>query len=228
MLSVSLQLVRGQRLSKCNTGWWKSYVTHIKTFIGNWNSIKFACFNKHRVSLWLYNSPRRSRHVVTWTRQSVSCLQTVEAQENIFDYCTDFLLSNTAWHLVRTWFARMSLGITYIFRFSCVKQIHSNSSGEPFPWHRNSSPNYIKREEKGECKHRWTRWTLPELNIALLYVFLYQYNFFINITCARNESCVCFPLQTPSVAWKFTFHYSRCSSKHSWRLKYRRLWLKTP
>jgi hypothetical protein len=58
----------------------KSHATHIKIFIDGCNSVQFDWINKHTISLWLYKSPRRSRHVVTCSCQSVSWLQTVEVQ----------------------------------------------------------------------------------------------------------------------------------------------------
>jgi hypothetical protein len=73
----------------------------------------------------------------------------------------------------------------YISRFSCAKQIDNISSGEPFPWHRNSSPRCTKREEKSECMYRWTRWTFPTLNITLFSDFNVIY-FLTNITCVMN------------------------------------------
>jgi hypothetical protein len=65
-------------------GWSKSNATHIKVFFEGCNSIQFDWINKHTISLWLYKSPRRSRHVETCSRQSVSCLQTVEVQGCVF------------------------------------------------------------------------------------------------------------------------------------------------
>jgi hypothetical protein len=67
-----------------NTEWSKSHANHIKIFIDGCNSIKFDWINKHTISLWLYNSPRRSCHVATCLRQSVRCLSTVEVQGCIF------------------------------------------------------------------------------------------------------------------------------------------------
>jgi hypothetical protein len=63
-----------------NTEWSKSQATHIKIFIDGCNSIQLDWVNKHTISLWLYKSPCRSRHVVTCSSQSVSCLSTVEVQ----------------------------------------------------------------------------------------------------------------------------------------------------
>jgi hypothetical protein len=40
-------------------------------------------------SLWLYKNPRRLRHVVTCSRQSVSSLSTVEVQECFFHKCDE-------------------------------------------------------------------------------------------------------------------------------------------
>jgi hypothetical protein len=53
------------------TSWSKSHATRIKIFINGCNSVQFDCINRLTISLWLYNSPRRSRHVVTWSHQSV-------------------------------------------------------------------------------------------------------------------------------------------------------------
>jgi hypothetical protein len=79
----------------------------------------------------------------------------------------------------------MSLGIHS--RFSCAKQIDSVSSGEPFPWHRNSSPGRIRHEEKSECMHRWTRWTFQTLNIRFVLFFNFNVIYFLtNIICVRN------------------------------------------
>jgi hypothetical protein len=66
------------------------------------------------VSLWLYKkSPRRWRHVLTCSRQSVSCLQTVEVEGCLFHKCNTCSLSNTTWHLILTKLARMSLEIHF-------------------------------------------------------------------------------------------------------------------
>jgi hypothetical protein len=83
-------------------GWSKSHATHIKICIDGCNSIQFDGISKHTISLWLYKSPRRSRHVITCSRQSVNCLQTVEVQGCLFHKCNECSLSNTAWHLVLT------------------------------------------------------------------------------------------------------------------------------
>jgi hypothetical protein len=56
------------------TGWSKINEILIKIFIDGSKSIQFDWVNKHTILLWLYKSPRRSRHVVTCLRQSVSCL----------------------------------------------------------------------------------------------------------------------------------------------------------
>jgi hypothetical protein len=52
-----------------------------------------------------------SRHVVTCLCQSLICLQTVEVQGCLLPRCTQCSLSNTAWHLVLTYLARMSSGL---------------------------------------------------------------------------------------------------------------------
>jgi hypothetical protein len=78
-----------------NTEWCKSHATYIKIFIDGCSSIQFSWINKHTISLWLYKSPHRSRHVVTYSRQSVSCLSTVEVQGCLFYKCNECSLSNT-------------------------------------------------------------------------------------------------------------------------------------
>jgi hypothetical protein len=60
-----------------------------------------------------YKSPRRSRHAVTCSRQTVSCFSTAEVQGCLFHNCNERSLSNTTWHLVLTQLARMSLGIHF-------------------------------------------------------------------------------------------------------------------
>jgi hypothetical protein len=67
----------------------------------------------------------------------------------------------------------------YISWFSCEKQTDNISSGEPFLWHRISSPGCIKHEENSECMKRWTR-TFPKLNITLFFVFCFQCNLFFD------------------------------------------------
>jgi hypothetical protein len=77
-------------MSAISTGRSKSHVTHIKTLIYGCNSVQFDWINNHTTSLWLYKSPRRSRHVVTCSRQSVSCLSTVEVQGCLFHKCDEW------------------------------------------------------------------------------------------------------------------------------------------
>jgi hypothetical protein len=84
------------------TGWLKSHATHIKIFIDSCNSIQFDWINKHTILPWLYKSPCRSRHVVTCSRQSISCLQTVKVQGCLFHKCNECSLLNTTWHLILT------------------------------------------------------------------------------------------------------------------------------
>jgi hypothetical protein len=128
--------------------------TTLKYLLMVCNSIQFDWINKPTISLWPYKSPRRSRHVVTCGSPSVVFKQS--------KYKDIFFTSATSVH------CRKLPGISfllylpewveeYISRFSCAKQIDNISSGEPFPWHRNSSPGCIKHEEKSECMHRWTR-----------------------------------------------------------------------
>jgi hypothetical protein len=86
-----------------DTGWLRNHAAHIKIFIDGSNSIQFDWINKHTVSLWLHKSPRRSRHVVTCSRQSVSCLSNSQCNDVFFTSATNGCsLSNTTWHLVLT------------------------------------------------------------------------------------------------------------------------------
>jgi hypothetical protein len=62
--------VNCQTVGHYGTGWSKSHATHIKIFIDGCGSIQFNWINKHTISLWLYKTPRRSRHVVTCSCQS--------------------------------------------------------------------------------------------------------------------------------------------------------------
>jgi hypothetical protein len=54
--------------------WLKSHAAHNKIFTDAYNSVQLDGVNKHTTSLWLYNSPCSSRHVVTHSRSSVACL----------------------------------------------------------------------------------------------------------------------------------------------------------
>jgi hypothetical protein len=67
-----------------NTERSKIHASHIKIFIDGCNSIQFDYISTYTISLWLYKSPCRSRHVVTCSHQSVSCLSTVEVQGCLF------------------------------------------------------------------------------------------------------------------------------------------------
>jgi hypothetical protein len=85
-----------------NTEWSKSHANYTKIFTDGCNSVQFDWINKHTMSLWLHKSPRRSRHVITCSRQSVCCLQTVEVQGCLLHKSNECSLSNTTWHLVLT------------------------------------------------------------------------------------------------------------------------------
>jgi hypothetical protein len=100
-----------------------SHTTHIKIFIDGCNSIQFYWINKHTISLWLYESPCRSRHVVSCSHQSISCFQTVEVQQVFI--VEHYLASHsylTCQNEFRDTFSRLS----------CAKQIDNILSGEPF------------------------------------------------------------------------------------------------
>jgi hypothetical protein len=140
------------------------------------------------ISLWLFKSPRRSRHVLTCSHQSVNCLSTVEVKGYLFHKRNECSLSNTTWHLV----------------LSCQNEFRDTFPDSPVPNKstisrlvnrfrhcRNSSPVCIKHEEKSECVYRWTRWTFPTLNITFFFVFRFQCNLFLtNRTCVMG--CVTF------------------------------------
>jgi hypothetical protein len=98
--SYSILLKSSSSVVLDSTEWSRSHPTHIKIFIDGFNSIQFDWINEHTTSPWLYKSPRRSRHVVTCTLQSVSCLKTIEVQGCLFHKCNECSLSNTTWHLV--------------------------------------------------------------------------------------------------------------------------------
>jgi hypothetical protein len=70
------------------TGWSKSHATDIKIFIGGCISIQFDWINKNTISLWLYKSPRRSRHVVTCSRQSSVVFQQSKCKDVFFTSAT--------------------------------------------------------------------------------------------------------------------------------------------
>jgi hypothetical protein len=106
-----IDLTLSVRMCVHNTGWSKSHGTHVKIFIGGCNSTQFDWINKHTLSLWLYKSLHRSRHVVTCSLRSVSRLSKVEVQGCLFNKCNECSLSNTTWHLVLTKLARRSLRI---------------------------------------------------------------------------------------------------------------------
>jgi hypothetical protein len=125
----------------------KSHTTHSTIFIifiDGCSSTQFDCINKHTVSLWLYDSPRRSRDAVTCPPPSVSCLQTVQVQGCLFHSATGvhcrtlpgvwFLLSLSEWVQ------------GYIYRFSRAKQTDSIWSGDTGTVHRVASDM-----RKGEC-----------------------------------------------------------------------------
>jgi hypothetical protein len=157
-------------------GWSKSHATHIKIFSVGCNSIQFDWINKHTISLWQYKSPRRSRHVVTCSRQSVSCLQTVEVQGCLFSQVQRVFI-------IEHYLASRSY-------LTCQKEFRDTFPDSPVPnkstisrlvnrfcHYRYSSPGCIKHE-KSEYMYRWKRWTFPALNITLSFVFWFQCNLF--------------------------------------------------
>jgi hypothetical protein len=95
-------------------------LNHTKIFIDGFKWIQFSIqlINKHKISLQIYNSPRRSRDGVTRSRQSVSCLSTVEVQGCLFREFKECSLSNTTCHLVLNYLARVSLE-THLAIFLC-------------------------------------------------------------------------------------------------------------
>jgi hypothetical protein len=58
ILVLKNRVIEKSRNPYCNIYWW-------------WHFIQFDWINKHTISLWLYKRPRKSRHVVTCSRQSV-------------------------------------------------------------------------------------------------------------------------------------------------------------
>jgi hypothetical protein len=111
-----------------STGWLKSSATHIKVFTGGCNSTQLDWSNKYTISLWVYKSPRRSRHVVSCSRHSVSCVSTSATGGHCRTLSDmSFLLNLPEWVY------------GHIFRFSSAKQIDTVTSGEPFPWHRENA-----------------------------------------------------------------------------------------
>jgi hypothetical protein len=158
-----------------DTGCSKSHAICIKIFIDGYNSVQSDWINKHIISLWLFKSPRRSRHVVTCLRQSISWLKTVEMQGFLFhkcivEHCLASLSSLTCQNECRDTFRD----------YPGAKQIDNIPSGEQFPWQRKSSPDCIKHEENSECMHRRTRWTFPTLNITFFFVLWFQCNLFFD------------------------------------------------
>jgi hypothetical protein len=171
-------------VSTLYTGWSKSRATHINIFIDCCNSIQFDWINKNTISLWLYKSPHRLRHFVTCSRQSVSCLQTVEVHGCLFHKCNECSLSNTTWHLVLTQLARISLGIHFLI---LLCQTNRQYLVNRFRHCRNSSPGCIRHEENSACMHRWTRWTFPTLDITFFFSDFNVIYFLTNIMCVRNR-----------------------------------------
>jgi hypothetical protein len=120
--------------------------------------------------MWLYKSPCRSCHVVTYLRQFVSCLSTVEVQGCLFHKSNDCSLSNTTWHLVLTWLARMSLGIYFLILLCQTNRqylvwwtVSMTGSMQDRNW--NSSSGCIKHE-KSECSgHSNTLTLFSDFNV---------------------------------------------------------------
>jgi hypothetical protein len=161
-----------------NTGWSKSHANHVEIFIDGCNSIQSDWINKHTVWLWLYKSARRSRHVVTCSRQSF------EVQGCLFHKCNECSLSNTTWHLVLTYFVSMSLGIHFPI-------LLCQTNRQYLVWWTVSVTHELFtgciKHEKSECSHRWTRWTFPTLHITFCLFSDFSVIYFLtNRTCVRN------------------------------------------
>jgi hypothetical protein len=137
-----------------------------------YNSIELI----NTISLWLYKIPRRSRHVVSCSRQSAMSFNSRSARIPFFItamnvHCRklpviSFLLNLPEWVC------------GYFSRFSCAKQFDNISSGEPFPSLQKLFTGLHQPRGKSEC---------------MIY-------FLTNRTCVRNGlrdfSIVLYNLQT--------------------------------
>jgi hypothetical protein len=165
------------------TRWWtfgfyrvlKSHAIRIKIFIDGCSSIKFDWINKHTISPWLYKRPLRSLHVVTCSRQSVSCLETAEVQGCLFHKCNECSMLNTPGISFLLKFPEWGLGIHS--RFSRAKQIDNISTQELFTG--------LHQRCRKEWMHRWTRCTFPTLHITL-----FLFSDFNVVYCLTNRTCV--------------------------------------
>lgn len=108
-----------------STRWSKSHAIHIKIYKIGCNLIQFGWTN--RVSLWLYTSPHRSRHVVGCTRQSVSCLQQSKPKISFAHVQRVFIVE--VYLLPRSYLACQNV-LGYISRFFCAKPNDSLSFRE--------------------------------------------------------------------------------------------------
>jgi hypothetical protein len=157
---MSSHLVQGERK-----------VTQHKIFIGGCNSVQFEWINKHTISLWLYKSSSKLRHVVTCFGFS-SCLSTTEVQECLSQTQRMFIIKQ---YLASRLYlpCQNELGDTFPIH-QCQTSRYNLAWWTAPRYRRNSSPGCIKHEEKGKCTHRWMRWTFPKLNITPIFVFWFQ------------------------------------------------------
>jgi hypothetical protein len=76
------------------TPWSKSHAIYFKIFIDSWNPVQLDWISKYTVLLWPYKIPRRSRHVVTCSRQSASCFRTVKCKDVFFQVQWVFIVEH--------------------------------------------------------------------------------------------------------------------------------------
>jgi hypothetical protein len=128
---------------------------------------------KHIISLWLYNSPCRSCHVVTCLCQSVSCLKTVEVQGCLFHKFNEHYLISHSYLTCQNEF-RDTFTNSPVPNKS-IKSCLVNHFCDTGTLHRVAS-----NMRKSECMHRWMQWIFPTLNLTLFFVFWFKCNLFFD------------------------------------------------
>jgi hypothetical protein len=150
--------------------WSKSHATRIKIFIDSCNSVQFDWINKHTISLWLYNSPRRSHHVVTCSRQSVSCLFNSRSARMYFSHVQRVFIVEH--HLASRPFLTYQNEFRDTFPDSPVPR-RSTISRLVNRFRDTGSVQDRNRSGWPSVDHRWSRWTFPTLIITLFFVLLF-------------------------------------------------------